>query len=84
MALSFPRSTKPSWPGGKQCAAALAFDLDGPTGDAMLDGSLSRNLRYFTEGAYGTWRALPRLVPRAVDQLADHRCPPSPDQVGLV
>ena len=62
MTLSFPRSPKPSWPGGKQCAVALAFDLDGPTGDAMLDGSLSRNLRYFTEGAYGPWRALPRLL----------------------
>jgi peptidoglycan/xylan/chitin deacetylase (PgdA/CDA1 family) len=47
---------------------ALAFDLDGPTGDAMLDGSLLHNLRYFTEGAYGPWRALPRLL----DLLADH------------
>ena len=47
---------------------ALAFDLDGPTGDAMLDGSLLHNLRYFTEGAYGPWRALPRLL----DLLAEH------------
>jgi peptidoglycan/xylan/chitin deacetylase (PgdA/CDA1 family) len=45
-----------------QSALALAFDLDGPTGDAMLDGSLASNLRYFTEGAYGPWRALPRLL----------------------
>ncbi len=50
------------WPEGNQSAAALAFDLDGPTGDAMLDGSLVKNLRYFTEGAYGPWKALPRLL----------------------
>jgi peptidoglycan/xylan/chitin deacetylase (PgdA/CDA1 family) len=50
------------WPNGKQSAAALAFDLDGPTGDAMLDGSLVKNLRYFTEGAYGPWKALPRVL----------------------
>lgn len=62
MTMPFPRSAKPAWPHGRQCAVALAFDLDGPTGDAMLDGSLSRNLRYFTEGAYGPWRALPRLL----------------------
>ena len=62
MTTPFPHSHKPSWPDGRQCAVALAFDLDGPTGDAMLDGSLSRNLRYFTEGAYGPWRALPRLL----------------------
>jgi peptidoglycan/xylan/chitin deacetylase (PgdA/CDA1 family) len=62
MTTPFPRSPKPSWPNGSQCAVALAFDLDGPPGDAMLDGSLSRNLRYFTEGAYGPWRALPRLL----------------------
>ncbi|WP_454818573.1 polysaccharide deacetylase family protein [Labrys neptuniae] len=28
----------------------------------MLDGSLRDNLRYFTEGAYGPWRAVPRLL----------------------
>jgi peptidoglycan/xylan/chitin deacetylase (PgdA/CDA1 family) len=53
---------RPLWPGSMQSALALAFDLDGPTGDAMLDGSLAGNLRYFTEGAYGPWRALPRLL----------------------
>ncbi|GES52153.1 polysaccharide deacetylase [Rhizobium sp. NBRC 114257] len=47
---------------------ALAFDVDGPTGDAMLDGSLLSNPRYFTQGAYGPWRALPRLL----DLLAAH------------
>ena len=62
MSLSFHPTARPSWPDGRQCAVALAFDLDGPTGDAMLDGSLEENLRYFTEGAYGPWRALPRLL----------------------
>jgi peptidoglycan-N-acetylglucosamine deacetylase len=52
----------PAWPHGKKSAVALAFDVDGPTGDAMLDGSLLHNLRYFTEGAYGPWRAVPRLL----------------------
>ncbi|MEO8896344.1 MAG: polysaccharide deacetylase family protein, partial [Rhizomicrobium sp.] len=65
----FPDHDRPSWPDGQQCAVALAFDLDGPTGDAMLDGSLLHNLRYFTEGAYGPWRALPRLL----DLLAEHQ-----------
>ncbi|RFB78107.1 polysaccharide deacetylase [Methylovirgula sp. 4M-Z18] len=50
------------WPTGRQSAVALAFDVDGPTGDAMLDGSLLTNPRYFTQGAYGPWRALPRLL----------------------
>ena len=62
MPVSFPSSVKPIWPEGRQCAVALAFDLDGPTGDAMLDDSLLTNLRYFSEGAYGPWRALPRLL----------------------
>ena len=62
MTSLFPLSARPAWPEGKECAVALAFDLDGPTGDAMLDGSLGSNLRYFTEGAYGPWRALPRLL----------------------
>jgi len=50
------------WPAPYLSAVALAFDVDGPTGDAMLDGSLLHNARYFTEGAYGPWRALPRLL----------------------
>ncbi|WP_457588175.1 polysaccharide deacetylase family protein [Ensifer canadensis] len=52
----------PLWPPGKQSAVALAFDVDGPTGDAMLDGSLLLNPRYFSQGAYGPWKALPRLL----------------------
>jgi peptidoglycan/xylan/chitin deacetylase (PgdA/CDA1 family) len=68
MSVSFPSSARPVWPENRQCAVALAFDLDGPTGDAMLDDSLLHNLRYFSEGAYGPWRALPRLL----DLLADY------------
>jgi peptidoglycan/xylan/chitin deacetylase (PgdA/CDA1 family) len=41
---------------------ALAFDLDGPTGDAMLNGSLWSTPEYFTFGAYGPYRALGRLL----------------------
>ncbi|KAA9354285.1 polysaccharide deacetylase [Ochrobactrum sp. Sa2BUA5] len=50
------------WPEARRSAVALAFDVDGPTGDAMLDGSLRDNPRYFTQGAYGPWKALPRLL----------------------
>ncbi len=50
------------WPAPYGSAVCLAFDLDGPTGDAMLDHSLRDNLNYFTQGAYGPWRALPRLL----------------------
>ncbi|MFM2479196.1 polysaccharide deacetylase family protein [Celerinatantimonas sp. MCCC 1A17872] len=55
-------SARPAWPEGYQSAVALAFDLDGPTGDAMLNKSLKDNMRYFTEGSYGPFRALPRLL----------------------
>lgn len=41
---------------------ALAFDLDGPTGDAMLSGALWRKPGYFCLGAYGPHRAMPRLL----------------------
>ena len=56
------------WPKNYRSAVALAFDVDGPTGDAMLDGSLVKNMRYFGEGAYGPWKALPRLL----DLLKEH------------
>lgn len=52
-------------------AVALAFDLDGPTGDAMLDGSIWAKPEYFGLGAYGPWRALPRLL----DLLDSHAVP---------
>src|SRR5258708_18031155 len=56
-----------SWPGGARSCVALAFDLDGPTGNALIDGSIWRNPAFFTLGAYGPWRALPRLL-----DLLDH------------
>lgn len=37
----------------------------------MLDGSLRQNLRYFSEGAYGPFRAVPRLL----DLLARYELP---------
>ncbi|MFH8133904.1 polysaccharide deacetylase [Pantoea osteomyelitidis] len=52
----------PRWPEGKRGCMALAFDLDGPTGDAMLNGSLWSTPEYFTFGAYGPFRALGRLL----------------------
>ncbi|MFD0514396.1 polysaccharide deacetylase family protein [Streptomyces aureus] len=52
----------PRWPHGRRSAVALAFDLDGPTGGAMLDGSLWDRPGYFALGGYGPHRALPRLL----------------------
>lgn len=49
-------------------ALALAFDLDGPTGDAMLNGTLWGKPGYFGLGAYGPHRAVPRIL----DILATH------------
>lgn len=57
------------WPAGYRSAVALAFDVDGPSGDAMLDDSLLDNLRYFGEGSYGPYRAVPRLL----DLLAQYQ-----------
>ncbi|MBN3782189.1 polysaccharide deacetylase [Burkholderia sp. Ac-20345] len=61
----------PRWPDAKRACVALAFDLDGPTGDAMLNGSIWRNPAYFTLGSYGPWRALGRLL----DMLASFDLP---------
>lgn len=43
-------------------ALALAFDLDGPTGGAMLNGTLWHKPGYFGLGAYGPYRAVPRIL----------------------
>jgi peptidoglycan/xylan/chitin deacetylase (PgdA/CDA1 family) len=51
-----------AWPAGARSAVALAFDLDGPTGNALIDRSIWRNPSFFTLGAYDVWRALPRLL----------------------
>jgi peptidoglycan/xylan/chitin deacetylase (PgdA/CDA1 family) len=61
----------PRWPDGLQSCVALAFDVDGPTGNAMLDGSVWRNPSFFTLGAYGPWRALGYLL----DLLDELRIP---------
>lgn len=47
----------------------LAFDLDGPTGDAMVSGAIWQKPGYFALGAYGPHRAVPRIL----DILRDHR-----------
>lgn len=52
----------PLWPRQARSCVALAFDVDGPTGGAMLDGSIWRNPSFFTLGAYGPWRALGYLL----------------------
>lgn len=61
----------PRWPEGMRSCVMLAFDVDGPTGDAMLDDSIWRNPAYFTLGAYGPWRGLGYLL----DLLQAHRVP---------
>ncbi|MCC3701968.1 polysaccharide deacetylase family protein [Rouxiella badensis] len=59
------------WPQDKWGCMALAFDLDGPTGDAMLNGTLWHKPEYFTFGGYGPYRALARLL----DLLDDYQLP---------
>lgn len=54
--------SRPRWPDGKQACMALAFDLDGPTGDAMLNNTIWQNPEYFTFGGYGPFRALGRIL----------------------
>jgi peptidoglycan/xylan/chitin deacetylase (PgdA/CDA1 family) len=61
-----------AWPAGQQSAVVLAFDLDGPTGDAMLTGSIWDRPEYFAQGAYGPWRALDRIL-----ELLDRRQVPA-------
>lgn len=60
-----------TWPEGGRSCVALAFDLDGPTGSAMLDSSIWRNPSFFTLGSYGPWRALDNLL----DLLGEARIP---------
>ncbi len=64
-------SPQPTWPDKYKACLALAFDLDGPTGDAMLNGSIWRKPEYFGFGGYGPYRALPRLL----DLLDEFRIP---------
>lgn len=57
-----------SWPAGARSAAVLAFDLDGPTGAALIDGSIWSAPRRFGEGAYDIEWAMGRTL----DVLAAH------------
>ncbi|WGW13940.1 polysaccharide deacetylase family protein [Saxibacter everestensis] len=41
---------------------ALAFDLDGPSGSALVDGSIGTRPGYFVFGSYGPHRAVPRIL----------------------
>lgn len=50
------------WPHGQRSCVSLAFDVDGPTGSAMVDGSIWHMPRYFVQGAYGPYRAVPRIL----------------------
>lgn len=50
------------WPGGATSAVALAFDLDGPTGDALLTGAIWDRPAYFSLGGYGPWRGVDRIL----------------------
>ncbi len=52
----------PVWPDGKRSCVMLAFDVDGPSGSAMVDGSIWRMPRLFVQGAYGPFRAVPRIL----------------------
>lgn len=51
-----------TWVGAEPAQVVLAFDLDGPTGDAMLSGEIWRRPGYFALGAYGPHRAVPRIL----------------------
>ena len=50
------------WPENRAGAVCLAFDLDGPTGDALLTGSVWQRPSYFSQAAYGPWRAADRIL----------------------
>lgn len=50
------------WPNGYRSCVMLAFDVDGPTGNAMHNGSIWHNPVHFTHGCYGPWRALERIL----------------------
>ncbi len=50
------------WPDGRRSCVMLAFDVDGPTGGAMVDGSIWQMPRYFVQGSYGPFRAVPRIL----------------------
>lgn len=40
----------------------IAFDFDGPSGSALVDGSIATRPGYFSLGSYGPHRAVPRIL----------------------
>lgn len=61
-------SSAHQWLGGHRCAVAMAFDLDGPTGSDMLSGCIWDRPQFFTQGAYGPWRGVDRIL-RVLDEF---------------
>ncbi|WIY83981.1 polysaccharide deacetylase family protein [Propionimicrobium sp. PCR01-08-3] len=51
-----------TWVGDRSAQVILAFDFDGPTGDAMIDGSIWRRPGYFSFGAFDGLTAVPRIL----------------------
>lgn len=64
-----PQTTQTTQDAAPGARVILAFDLDGPTGDAMVSGDIWDRPGYFTLGAYGPHRAVPRIL----DILRSHR-----------
>lgn len=52
----------PEWPDGRRACVMLAFDVDGPSGSAMINGSIWRMPNLFLQGSYGPFRAVPRIL----------------------
>ena len=46
------------WPNGYRAAVTLAFDVDGPTGDAMPDNARLQRLLIDSVGRYGPHRSV--------------------------
>ncbi len=53
---------RPRWPDGAHCAVMLSFDLDGPALWLDEDPGVWHRPRAFSLGAYGPWRAMPRIL----------------------
>lgn len=51
-----------AWAGDKPAQVILAFDFDGPTGDAMIDGTIWSRPGYFCLGGFDAHRAVPRVL----------------------
>jgi peptidoglycan/xylan/chitin deacetylase (PgdA/CDA1 family) len=71
MDTTLPAEERPRWPGGARCAVMLSFDVDGPSSWINRDPATWRLPKTFSLGAYGPWRALPRIL----DLLETHDLP---------